>query len=188
MENPFKRKNGSEADQPKAKKPKTTKEKNEKKNGKNKNGKNNDGKNKDGKQKKSKEDNDKNMCKNNMDRINKKLEEINSKREKHGKKSNVEFVKEKSINNGNYLYNVEFNYELNTKQSFSPTALVRLEEKGIKHGPVRSFFDSGANPSLISYELAKKLKFQVTSSINRVSGIEGVPFVIKHKATMNVHP
>ncbi|RYE21665.1 MAG: hypothetical protein EOP45_09270 [Sphingobacteriaceae bacterium] len=63
-----------------------------------------------------------------------------------------------------------------------------MEERGIKHGPVRSFFDTGAHPNIISYELFRILKFTVTSSINRILGIDGVPFAVEYKVTMFIHP
>ncbi|RYY19280.1 MAG: hypothetical protein EOP41_09930 [Sphingobacteriaceae bacterium] len=104
------------------------------------------------------------------------------------KKNGVELVKETEINETKYMHPVEFNYKIKSKEAFSPTALIRLEERGIKHGPVRSFFDTGAHPNIISYGLFKILKFPVTSSINRILGIDGVPFAIKYKVTMfNVH-
>ncbi|RYE22398.1 MAG: hypothetical protein EOP45_08265, partial [Sphingobacteriaceae bacterium] len=196
MEGQRKRKGAPESSQPESKKPKKNKNKRKEK----------DKKSKDGQNKKRKEDKSNgksnstkdngDLYDNRMELINQKLELLDDKAkllmDSYGidkkTKNGVEFVKEKEINKTKYMYPVEFNYEIKSKEAFSPTALVRLEERGLKHGPVRSFFDTGAHPNIISYELFKKLKFPVTSSINRILGIDGVPFAIKYKVTMFIHP
>ncbi|XP_055840379.1 uncharacterized protein LOC129907962 [Episyrphus balteatus] len=59
---------------------------------------------------------------------------------------------------------------------------------GRKYGPIRALFDTGAQPNLVSYQLAQRLALPKEQIARRMVGVEGEPFNIKHKTTLLVSP
>lgn len=98
-----------------------------------------------------------------------------------------EFAK-KSLINVNQAYSSHVDFSIETKNAFSPTAIIRLEQNGIVSEPVRAFLDTGAQPSVIPFTLFKELKPDVLPTAYTVIGIDGEPFTIKRKTIFKVRP
>lgn len=121
------------------------------------------------------------------------LDGIKSKKRKLNK--NVQVVvgnsKIKKINSAVSLpYEKEFEFNLEEQNTFLPTAMVQI---GLANGEflkVRGFLDTGAQPNGICYNLFNdKLKGMCKSQpmAKKIIGIDGQPFCIKQKVTLNIY-
>lgn len=88
--------------------------------------------------------------------------------------------------NGKYFDN--FNISNRERNVIVPTAQVRIELEDVFIGPYKALCDTGANPNLVSYEIANCLKELIMPTSRRLVGIDGKPFQIKRKAVLKIKP
>lgn len=85
----------------------------------------------------------------------------------------------------------QFCFTLKTLHQYKfllPTALVGLEIDGQIYGPFGALLDTGAQPTLISHTLFKRLKCTTSQATKRVLGLGSSPFTIKRKMNIMIRP
>lgn len=69
-----------------------------------------------------------------------------------------------------------------------PTALVRLEVNGTVSGPFRALLDSGAQPTLISHILFKRLRCVASQASKMILGVASAPYTMRKKVSVVIRP
>lgn len=69
-----------------------------------------------------------------------------------------------------------------------PTMMIRLEVDGVIYGPYRALFDTGAQPTIISYTLYKRMRCVTSQTMKRVIGVDSCPFTIRRKVNVLIRP
>lgn len=92
----------------------------------------------------------------------------------------------KKIKSTDESYVLSADHSIQHRASVIPTAMVRIICNGVVFGPIRAMLDTGAQPNLMSYGLYKQLELPVQSAANRLVGIDGKPFIIKHKVMVEI--
>lgn len=106
--------------------------------------------------------------------------------------NNSNVVERNSLNKDKWPFSsYEFCFLIKTLPQFRlllPTVLLRLEVDGKIHGPFRALLDTGAQPTIISYALFRKLRCTTSQSMKRVLGVGTVPVTIRKKAQVILRP
>lgn len=119
------------------------------------------------------------------------LEELKNVTDRKRKlKENGENMLEKiKINNSSLeKYEASFNCNSEVDNVFSPTAMVRIECNGVLIGPLRALIDTGAHPNLAISEIGRKFKLALLPLAQKLVGIDGKPFSIRHKLNLRIRP
>lgn len=85
--------------------------------------------------------------------------------------NNKEYGKKHLINH-NQTYSSHVEHFIESRDAFSPTAWIRLEQNGVIYGPMRAFLDTGAQPSVIASILYRMMKVNVSPAAYTVVGID----------------
>lgn len=117
--------------------------------------------------------------------LDEKLELVNNNKRKS---DNVQMLETKRNKGNDDSYVQSIDYLKEPSATLIPTAMVRIESRQMISDPVGSMLDSGANPNLISFDLARRLKLPLSAISNKLVGINGVPFVIKYRTIVKVRP
>ncbi|XP_055308238.1 uncharacterized protein LOC129572320, partial [Sitodiplosis mosellana] len=96
----------------------------------------------------------------------------------------------KKSNHSSLPYKNDFDLELKEKDTFLPTAVVRVAIGKDQFVKARAFMDTGAQPNGVTFSLFNSKLKETLNSIpmsRRMIGINGQTFEIRHKVTLKIH-
>ncbi|XP_055910668.1 uncharacterized protein LOC129945032 [Eupeodes corollae] len=88
----------------------------------------------------------------------------------------------------NKIYTESFIDRERGEVTLLPTVQVMVSVEGKDSGPVRALIDTGAQPNLVSHQLAERLQLRKMQATRQIVGINGEPFHIKYWSKIKVRP